>query len=187
MSITEDPYFAGPVADKAQFPDKLGPGQPPPILPWLVVYVVNLIVPLILAVSATNQSGKVGMGLGILLVFALGCRLCFVSRRAVLTVVYGGWVVAAAQLFPLLQICAGIAGIRVASALSGWSMHREEKGDSVLGGFLATVVTGALLLTVATVLGRIIQGLIAVKSGSVAIRSEQQTGWGKSDSSSRLV
>ena len=162
MARTEDPYFTGSIPGKSPPGKRGGLGEFPPILPWMGVYLVNLIVPLYFGSLVTRGLGKAGMVIGILLVFSLGCLLCFVSRKIILAIVYGGWIVAASQFFPLLHIFAGSIGIRAASALGMTTTHRPDDVDvdTALGGVLATVVTGAILLAVSSILGLVIQGII---------------------------
>ena len=154
MLIRDDPYFAGRIASKSGEPVD----GPPPVLPWIGVYAVNLILPVWLGLMRTRDGGRIGMLLGIIAVFALGCRLCFVSREPVLTVVYGGWIVAASQFAPFLQILAGLIGVGAARAMS------RETGnvDTVLGGFIATSLTGGILIAVAAAFGLVIRSIVWV-------------------------
>jgi hypothetical protein len=155
MSIPEDPYFAGRISDKSD--TQVGSDGPPPLLAWSWVYIANLCIPVLWGSMVTREGGRVGMVIGIIVVFALGCRACYVSRRAVLTVVYGGWIVAASQFFPILQIFAGSIGIAAARPMCG------EYGNvnTALGGFIATIVTGCILMTAATAFGAMIRGIIS--------------------------
>ncbi len=137
MAITEDPYFAGRVADKSVPGKRPGPGEVPPVLPWMAVYLVNMIIPLYFGTMVTGPAGRVGMVFGILLVFSLGCWVCFGSRWAVLRVVYGGWIVAASQFFPILHIFAGSLGTGSAVALGTTTNRRADHLDTVLGGLMA--------------------------------------------------
>jgi hypothetical protein len=120
------------------------PSGPPPLVAWFCVYAVNLIFPVAMGWSITREGGKIGMVIGIVAVFALGCRLCFMSRRAMLPVVYAGWIVAVSQLAPILHIFAGMVGVSVAHVFGDETMRGEV--NTVLGGFLATIVTGGILI-----------------------------------------
>jgi hypothetical protein len=172
MAIPDDPYFAGRILDKSgKVP---GPDGPPPVLAWICVYAVNLIVPVWMGSAMTHDGGKVGMLIGIIVVFALGCRVCFVSRRAVLTVVYGGWIIALTQFAPILHIFAGVIGVRAALALSQETSpdtYGSPNVNTTLGGLIATVITGSILITAAVVLGAVIQWVIAWYSRSTIPRA----------------
>ena len=162
MAILEDPDFAGYDPDKfleGAWPEAR---ERPPWVAWAAVYAVNLILPLNLGAMATRGGGRVGMLAGILLLFALGCRVCAVSRTAILTVVWGGWFVAALQCVAILHVVAGVIGVRAALALGLVTGPRADDVDTVLGGVTATVVTGGILLAVAAVFGLAIRGLMAL-------------------------
>ena len=155
MAISDDPYFAGRILDKSG--KRLGSGGPPPVLAWILVYTVNLGIPVLWGLMVTREGGRVGMVIGIIVVFAIGCRVCFVSRRAMLTVVYGGWIVALSQAFPALQIIAGIIGLSAVRVTTS----EERDVSTILGGFIATLITGCVLITIATALGAVIQRILS--------------------------
>ncbi|MDG3004559.1 hypothetical protein [Paludisphaera mucosa] len=152
-----DPDFA------ADFIDKLGERSAgrPPVRAWMLVCAGNLIVPGFFGTMLTREGGRLGMVLGVLVVLWLGRRACRHAREAVLTVVYGGWVVAVLQIFPLLQVAAGFCGVG-AAVQTGRAMRSDYTHiDDVFGGLLATLVTGGLLIVVAAVFGLI--GRLAVR------------------------
>ena len=134
-------------------------------------FAVNLIVPLFFGLMLTDKSGRFGMFLGVILWLALGCWLCFVSRRVVLTVVYGGWVVAAFQFWPSLHFLAGAVAIHAVQALGQASSAGAGELTSEPGGFLATVITGGLLLVVSGVLGLAIRGIIFASAERKRLRA----------------
>jgi hypothetical protein len=155
MAIPDDPYFAGQILAKSGKPP--GPGGPPPVAAWIGAYAVNLILPVYLGWMMTRGGGRVGMMVGIITVFALGWRACFVYREAVLTVSYGGWIVAASQFVPFLQMLAGLIGAGVAMA-----MTRETRDlSTAISGFLATLLTGGILIAFAAVFGLVIRWMIS--------------------------
>jgi hypothetical protein len=155
MAISDDPYFAGRILDNSG--KGLGSGGPPPVLAWIWVYTVNLGIPVMLGSMFTCEGGRVGMVIGIIVVFAIGCRVCFVSRRTVLMVVYGGWIVALSQAVPALHIIAGTIGLSAVRVTTG----EERDLSTILGGFIATLITGCVLISVATALGAVVQGIIS--------------------------
>ena len=146
MPITQDPYFAGQGLDqsaKRRSPDA-NLSRPA----WGCVFATNLIVPLIFGWTACFRAGVFGMFVGMLVVFGLGCYWSSRSRWVMRTVVYGGWVVASFQLFPFFHVIAGMMAISLAR--SPGAGDAEEPGfiTSELGGFIATLGTAAILLTV---------------------------------------
>ena len=160
MSIPDDPYFAGRVEDKAGPSKGERPAsvKRPPVLAWTVVYIVNLFLPVFLGLSATREGGKFGMLLGVILYFTLGCYLCYVAREVVRTLVYGGWVVAVAQCFLFPHMIVGLFGVSSAGAL-GQAADLDVTSEP--GGFIATLVTGGILLAAAAVFGLVIRWIMS--------------------------
>ncbi len=140
--------------------------------------------PLQFAWSITRQSGRAGMLAGILCYFGAGCLVALKSRRVLMTVVYGGWVVAASQAVPFLQMISGIFGVTAAGAV-GQSSKPGIEGDlnGEAGGFIATVVTGGILLVAALVLGLVIRVILVLgkRKSAVGAKSLQCAEKGKSD------
>jgi hypothetical protein len=131
--------------------------SPPPLGKWAWVFIVNLPVALFFGTLVTTAIGAAGMWLGVAVLFLIGRRACFVARESVLTVVYGGWILAAFQFIPVGQIAAGIMGV---GAVQGMGLANPEMGPihTALGGFLATIITGSLLLLAAAALGLVVRG-----------------------------
>jgi hypothetical protein len=93
------------------------------------------------------------MIVGILVILAIGCRACFRHAELVHRVAYGGWLVAFLQVIPFLQILAGSIAI-VAAEATCLAQNRElAQIDTLLGGFLATMITGGLLIALAGLIG----------------------------------
>ena len=165
MAITEDPYFAGQTAQELASGKLIDARKRPPYLAWSLVYIANLVVPLYLGTAVTDGSGRVGMAIGVVVVFAIGCRVCVMSRWSVLTVVYGGWIVAISQFMPCLQSFAGMMGVGTATALGLATNPRGDHVNSGAGGIVATLVTGFLLLLAATIAGLLIRGVMKLSRG----------------------
>jgi hypothetical protein len=125
---------------------------------WTLVFVLNLIVPLFFGWMLTADSGRFGMAAGIGLLWYLGYRACGQNDWWGRALVRGGFLVALTQLFPLLQIWAGVVGVGIASALGPLVMADTHIGGTIhtgLGGLIATVLTGLSLMGVAAFCGAI--------------------------------
>ncbi len=124
---------------------------------WALVYWINAIVPFALGLAVTGGAGLVGMLLGLALMFGAAGRLTAVSREFKIAFEVGGWIVAASQLFPVLQVLAGAIGLRAAA---GWRQAADHSpmisANGVLGGFIATVGTGGILMTFAMGIGMLV-------------------------------
>ena len=145
MSNPADPYFSGPDPGEPGQDKRPGRGELPLWLLWFGVYLVNMPIPIILALALVEGAGTVGMAVGIVLVFGIGCGACVFARRLTIPVILGGLVVALGQLFPILQVMAGSIGMGMA-----------KSGDEFLQGLVATIITGGILLTAATMLGLLV-------------------------------
>jgi hypothetical protein len=149
MGVLDDPDFGDWVKGRS------GKGSPssPPISLWIRVYAANLPVPTFFGFVATCESGRTGMIAGILAILAIGCRACVRHTELMHRVAYGGWLVAFLQIIPFWQILAGSIAI-IAAEATGLAQNRElAQIDTLLGGFLATMATGGLLIALAGLIG----------------------------------
>lgn len=128
-----------------------------PVLKWWVIWIgvfaANLIVPLWRGWGVVEERGAIGMCLGIGSCFFVATYAA-IERYEWLrfALPFGGTIVAASQIFPVLQMIAGFAGLLVASLL-GQADRELLSVTSELGGFAVTIVTGGLLLTAAFGIG----------------------------------
>lgn len=147
-----DPDFANPIFAKVEGPAADGPLS----RLWFWACVLNSIVPFLLGTAVTSGLARGGMVLGIVAVVWFGWSLAGTFPEVVRTVVYGGWVVALAQLFPVFQVIAGVIAVSAVTQLGlGIGEGQGSRVDGLAGGFLATIVTGGLLIALAGVLGGI--------------------------------
>ena len=153
MSIPDDPYFAGPIASKSEAPVAL---DRPFVRDWAYVFLANLIVPLPLGLMLTGDfAGLLGMLLALVILFRSGWRVTCASRRFERGLRVGGWLVAVFQILPVFQVFAGMSGVVAASAVG---FGTKEDGvllrvSGLVGGFVATMVTGVCLISAALILG----------------------------------
>jgi hypothetical protein len=130
-------------------------------LAWFAVFVFNLAVPLLFALSITRESGRIGMSIAMVLLLATGCWICATSRNAGWSIVVGGIATGLSQAVPVLQMIAGIFGLAAAQILGAATMGDDERPDRIseLGGFVVTLVTGAILMTTGAGVGLLFQRL----------------------------
>jgi hypothetical protein len=133
---------------------------------WLCAFALNLIVPGSLGLAMTSLGGRIGMGAAILLLWYLGHRICVMNDATGRALVLGSFIVAAMQLFPILQIIAGIMGMAAAKALGlgDFSVDDDDispPGVTELGGLIAAGLTGLTLMGVAACCGAILGWLTA--------------------------
>ena len=158
--MDHDPYFAG------RPPDKTANEPNPMIVVWVAVYSSNLLVPLFISSFVTDKAGKFGMTIAIFLVLGLGCLVVPRHRHAGKAVITGGCFTAVFQFLPALPLFAGTIGVAVARNMGQTIGH--EQIASEFGGFVATVVTGGILITMALTMGAMVVGISAWFEGSRA-------------------
>jgi len=128
---------------------------------WATVFVVNMAMPVFFAWSITGESGRIGMIAASVVLFGCGCWICLMARRLAKGLIVGAVLVALTQVFPALQILAGILGLAVAEALH-LSQYRDRGPEitTELGGFVVTLITGGILMGLSGVTGTLVQRLL---------------------------
>lgn len=147
-----DPDFDGAIVKRTGWPVGRPMDRPPYDL-WTWVFLANLPVATFLGCHAAYGPGLFGMGLGMAVLYAGGRWRCRANPRAVRMVSYGGLITAALQIIPLLQIFAGILGIAAARALGQHENTHAAGALTILGGLIATLVTGIVLISLAGLAG----------------------------------
>jgi len=157
----------------AEAPDR------PPGLAWLIVFLANLPIPLMLGWIFTEKQGRIGMALAIVLWWLMGHLVCRLSRGFDLALVTGGMLVGLTQFFPFLHLKAGAWSLFVGSKLgqvAAFPLGHDSPGDftvlTELGGFIATTLTGGILIAVALACGAVLRAITPGPS-----RTHPKPGW----------
>ncbi len=122
-------------------------------LAWAAVLAANLPVPAGLGYLCTDEGGLVGMIVGIGLIWLLGHECWRRQPRLASVVIPGGWFVAGAQFFPILQFLAGTIALRAATLGTATQGDVPPKAMGPLVAFTATLLTAGMLLTAAVLCG----------------------------------
>lgn len=125
----------------------------PPIMPWSALYLANLPLPMFMGFCVAYGPGVIGMAVGIAGLYLAGRGACRADSWGVLMFSYGGTLVAGLQMFPVLQLIAGMLGVGTASALGQGGSADNSLPLTAAGGLIATLVTGVVLIACATVAG----------------------------------
>jgi len=132
-------------------------------LVWTIVFVLNLAVPLLIAWTLSNASGRIGMFVAVAVLYLLGSWVCTAHYRHLgVSLIAGGLCVGLTQVFPLLQIIAGSVSFAVATRLGqvdGRNADLPGNVDSAAAGFIITMTTGVLLMAAALVIGLPLQAI----------------------------
>jgi hypothetical protein len=122
---------------------------------WLIVYAINLIMPLRMSGEVLGTGGRVGMWVAVVFLWLIGHLVCVWSKDIARVLVAGGACVGVSQFCPLLQILAGMISIQIVETLGQGTVRNEFHPTELteLGGFLATCLTGAQLLLAAALFG----------------------------------
>ncbi len=95
---------------------------------WAIVLGINL--PICfgfgLELVGSHDGGLIGMGFGILLVWAIGLPVCGYGKWAFDALFTGGIFLALTQFIPLVQIAAGVFAIKVWEGLTGDSVRTNQ-------------------------------------------------------------
>lgn len=130
---------------------------------WSIAFASNLIVPLLIGWTVTQEGGRIGMGAGIGLLWYLGYRVCVASDWCGRALVIGGILVAATQFCPILQIFTGIMSVGFANHV--WPGSFADMGiRTELSGLIATLSMGLMMMGVAAVIGTIGNLLVPARS-----------------------
>jgi hypothetical protein len=126
---------------------------------WSAVFLANLPVPLLLACIATDRVARVGMIAAIGTFYALGLESC--RRAPVLRSLFipGGLMIALLQLCPMLQFWAGGCSLGITHRLG---LSQEDAVAGLLGGYVVTLLTGAILLTIGSVSALVFRAVVVV-------------------------
>lgn len=127
---------------------------------WLFVFAINMAVPLFLSHPVTEKHGRLGLLFGALLLLALGYYLCAVNRRFGPALIVGGVLIAISQVFPVMQVIAGMLGMTVGKAMGLASFGDDYEVPQITteeGGFIVTLVTGGILMAAAACSGMLLR------------------------------
>ena len=152
--------YQPPKLNAPSHPGRLGQSTSMPglrYISWLLAFAVNLVVPILFALDLCCQSALVGMAVGILTLACLGCGICWKFPRFSKSFITATALVAVTQLFPMLQIIAGIIAVLATESI-GLRLHGESTTSlewealPFLAGVLVTLLTGLIVASAGLVL-----------------------------------
>jgi hypothetical protein len=129
------------------------------VLWWLVSFAVNLIIPVLFGSEVVVEHGIWGGAFAVAGTALLGIQACRWWPGFMRRINVGAVLVAISQLMPIVQLIAGLIAISIAEKVG---LARAEEGqlvqqaNSELGGFVITLVTGAILLGVSLIVGSLL-------------------------------
>jgi hypothetical protein len=164
---TDDNPYAAPLSQTGQS-DALGRGaenREALHVPWALVFLGNLIAPMMFGWGTTGSGGHVGIILAVVLLWWLGYHFVATYRMVRGPLLAGGLCVGLSQVFPLIHMMAGIVGVGLASKVfheGPPGQHPDLKLTHLTepGAFLATLVTGAQLMVAAWVFGLLLRTIL---------------------------
>jgi hypothetical protein len=86
---------------------------------WTLVFVANLPAVVVFGGGVARAGGAAGMASGLAMLYLLGAMVCGVRWRVGRSLVWGGLIVAATQLVPVLQIGSMLVAVWTGDALMG--------------------------------------------------------------------
>ena len=117
---------------------------------WPFALALNLIVPLMFAWGVTSRNGRIGMFLGIGLILAGGWIVCYYYSSIARRMIGSAVLTAMTQVYPIPQMLAGMIALSVVNLLESHQPDEMDRGlpmmHTELGGFVATMIVGGLML-----------------------------------------
>ena len=147
-----------------QADDKSAPSGKLIYVAWVTVCVLNLPMPLRFAWPITESSGRFGMSIAVVALLAAGCWICAKLPKHGVHLLIGAVPVALSQLLPIAQLVAGGLAVMFGQAIGLVNPIGDdgngEKVASEPGGFILTLITGAILMMLSAVCGFLLQRFI---------------------------
>jgi hypothetical protein len=175
MSDSANPYQ--PPVDVKLAPASRSPGiSLMSMAAWPFWLGANLIIPVLFGLQFTGRSGRWGMAFAIVLFLIGGWCVCYSSRKLGRYLNIGAAILSFTQIFPLLQVVAGMFGVWVAVFIGCFQPATDIDNAEVLnelGGFVVTSIVGCILLSVALFIGLIVVTLL---TGTVFPADEHPSG-----------
>ncbi len=133
---------------------------------WPIAFGVNMIVPVILAMTLTSFRGWIGTGVAAFTLLILGYYVCRVYPRFGVNLLFGAGIVAATQFYPILQFLAGTLAMELATQLGLVVRDDDWLGELLIvtevSGFVVTFACGTILLVIASIVGLLIGFLLSI-------------------------
>lgn len=130
---------------------------------WAMMFGINLIVPIMFSSLVVQESGAVGMIVGIVVLLSTGWWINYRSARLGRVLTIGGFFVAVSQLVPIAHVFAGMIGLTITTELGAASQPGDDDPvgmiDSLWGGFICTIITGTILALLALIIGWIVTAI----------------------------
>lgn len=101
-------------------PDENRPPRKPDwlsIYGWPVVFAANMIVPLLIGLDVTREGGLTGLVIACALLLVAGWVFYYLRPQSMRTVLLGAAMLAVTQIFPILQIVAGLGALLVVETI----------------------------------------------------------------------
>lgn len=135
------------------------------VIGWLVIFVLNLPFAVYFGAGMGGPEVWLGMTLAVIVLGSFGAWYCLSSARRGMAMILGGGFVALSQVTPFLQVFAGLFGVGLAQGL-GFVVGARPGGvgepllSGIGGGFVASMVSGSVLMFAALVVGLIVNELL---------------------------
>jgi hypothetical protein len=118
------------------------------VIVWACVFGANLMIPLLFGWDRTSHRGTFGLVGAVATLWITSSALLLMYRKLAAPVIVGSILVAVSQVFPILQVLAGVLSFALAESMG--LTEAEDLGpgriESFSGGFLVTFGTGLLLM-----------------------------------------
>jgi hypothetical protein len=129
----------------------------PRIAGWTILYMLNLIVPVLFGIMVCDKGGLAGMLVGIVIFYVAATFLVIRFHRMGTAAIIGSGVVALSQFWAIAQLYSGLLALSVWGFVSGTKGTNDLGGGNPilaeLGGCAVTIMTGQPLFALAIIIG----------------------------------
>jgi hypothetical protein len=135
------------------------------LITWIVVFLLNLPLPLFFGSSMVAGAGVVGMVSAILFLLMAGVFATSRFPRLLSALQVGGVVTAVSQFLPILHMFAGVVAMSVTHQIVATAGANADDFNVMpectlfVGGFCATFITAGIVLFVAAAIGGLVQAV----------------------------
>ena len=136
------------------------------MIAWPVVFGLNLILPWFLSLGLTQRHGRFGVEGALAVLLVCSWSLCYLVPYVARRLIFGSIFTALTQLFPVVQIYAGVIAISLAKKIGMMNYDDDMQLGSTLsetGGFVVTTIVGGIILGFAFVSGALLTFILPAR------------------------
>jgi len=148
------------------------------LVQWCFVLLANIIVPMLFCAMLTNDDARLGVLVAVICFILAGGLVGLQWNQTQVVLLRGGVITALLQMVPVLQIIAGLVAVQVCSDLGLATANTDDHPlgnlETMLGGFVCTLVSGTLILLVALIAGGLLSFFRSKPESKVTVKANRR-------------